>query len=358
LDKNRFIKNFTEFVKIPSESSNEEEFLKFLDGFLKNLGATTVRDNYKNLIATFPAKNSESTKYIGFGVHSDTVKPGVGIKPVIKDDVIRSDGTTILGSDDKAGIAEVVEVILSAKAHPPIELIVTREEEIGALGSKNLDYSLLKSKEAYVVDTQMIDEVRVGGPTLIKFDIEITGKSAHAGMAPQEGISSIQVAANAISRLKLGLYDENSTANIGIIKGGEIRNGIPEKTTVTGECRSLDHEKALKIMDEIKKAFTEEAEKLGAKVEIKDSVGLKAYKLSEDENVVKVIQESMIKNGITPRVTIGKGGTDATFLNENGVRTVTLGAGYRKAHTTDEHLLLNEVEKIINVLIDTVETLA
>jgi tripeptide aminopeptidase len=358
MNKERFIKNFTDFVKIPSESSNEEEFLKYFEGFVKNLGGTSERDSYGNLIARFPAKNSNKTEYIAFGAHADTVKPGVGIKPIVKDDKITSDGTTVLGSDDKAGLAEAIEAMMIAEKHPPIEIIVTKEEEIGSFGSSNLDYSLVKSKEAYVIDGEYVNEIIVGGPTLITLDIEITGKSAHAGMAPQEGISSIQVAANAISRLKLGLYDENSTANIGIIKGGEIRNGIPEKTTVTGECRSLDHEKALKICEEMKKAFTEEAEKLGAKVEIKDNVALKAYNLPETEKVIATVKEGMKKAGLEAKMTIIKGGTDATHFNANGVKTAVLGVGNRKIHSVDEYLLLDSAEKIINAMKHTMEALA
>ena len=202
---------FCSLVRIDSESGDEGRFIADLAGLLEEeLEAETETDSYGNLIGRVEAKGS-SAEPVLLAAHADTVKPGKGIRPVIEDGVIRSEGETILGADDKAGIAEIIAAIKEAKRHPPVEIVITRGEEVGLLGARNLDLGRISSKRAFIIDGERLDQVIIGGPTHISFDATITGRAAHAGMEPEKGISAIRVAAKAICReVKEDLIDSVS----------------------------------------------------------------------------------------------------------------------------------------------------
>jgi tripeptide aminopeptidase len=358
MDRERLIGTFRELVKIPSESPEDHEFITYMEKFFKMEGGRAKKDAYGNLIVKFPAKNSKNTNTIGFACHADTVKPGIGINPIIDGDIIKSDGTTILAADDKAGIAEIIEMIRCATKHPPIEVILCRCEEIGSLGSVNLDYSMLSSKFAYVLDTEEVNKIVVGGPTYITLDVHYTGKPSHAGMAPEKGISSILAASKAISRLKLGKLENDMTANVGTIQGGELRNGVPEHTKIMAECRALEHERGIKLASEMEEIFRQTAKEVGAEVEIKNNVALKAYYLAPETDVVKLAFNALTKYDVKPETQVIKGGTDAAHFNSHGIPTAVLGIGCRDIHSCKEYLIVKEAEIMTNVLIDIVEGLA
>ena len=152
------------------------------------------------------------------------VEPGRGVNPIIEGDVIHTDGSTILGGDCKAGLAAILEALESlhgdGASRRPVEIALTREEEIGLLGAKSLDYGMLRAKEAVVFDGEgSVQRVTSGSPTYIAFDINITGRAAHAGVEPEKGISAIQLAAEMIVQMRHGRLDENTTFNVGVIEG-------------------------------------------------------------------------------------------------------------------------------------------
>ncbi len=360
MNTDRMIKTFCELVKIPSESPNDKEFVSYMEKLLKEEGATTVVDAFGNLIAKFTAKNSQSKESILFCCHADTVKPGKNIKPVIdtQKGIIRSDGTTILAADDKAGIAEVLEMIRCAKKHPPLEVVIARCEEITPSGVEHLDYSLIDSKMGYVIDFDTPDEVIIGGPTYMVFNVKYMGKSAHSGMAPEKGISAVQCAAEAILNLKLGRIDELSTANVGVVNGGINMNSIPGEAEIWAECRSIDDKKALAMSEEMKKVFENAAKKYGAKVVVTVTRSLTAYTISKDAKVVNAAVEAIRKNGLKEDVKYTAGGTDATHFNLAGVETAVLGVGARKMHSTEEYAVISEMEKTASILITLVEDFA
>jgi len=358
MDKERLIGTFRELVKIPSESPNDQDFITYMEKFFKMEGGRAKKDAYGNLIVKFPAKNSKSTTTVGFACHADTVKPGVGIKPIVDGDIVKSDGTTILAADDKAGIAEIIEMIRCAKKHPPLEVILCRCEEVGSLGSVNLDYSMVESKFAYVLDAEEADQIVVGGPTYITMDVHYTGKPSHAGMAPEKGISSILAASKAISKLKLGKLEGDMTANVGTIQGGEVRNGVPEHTKIMAECRSLEHEKGVKLAKEMEEIFKQAAKEVGAEIKIDTKVALKAYYLAPESDVVKLAYTALTRNDVKPQTLVIKGGTDAAHFNSHGIPTAVLGIGAREIHSCKEFLIIKEAEIITKVLIDIVEGLA
>jgi len=359
MDTKRMLDNFFDLVRIPSESPNDQEFINFLkDFFTKEFGANSKLDSYGNLIAKIPAKNSNSKEYLGLSCHADTVKPGVGIEPYLDGDVVKSKGETILAADDKGGIAEIIEAIRSSAKHPPIEIIITRCEEIGALGSKNLDFSMVESKMAYVLDGEEPKYAYIGGPSMYTLDVEYIGKPAHAGMEPEKGISAIQAAAYAINKLPLGRLDNESTANVGVINGGLIRNGIPEKCSFLAETRSKNHEKCMKNVEIMKNILKEAAEKFGAKINIKEDLSMKAYEISKNSKVYQLADAAFKAQDVNLEGIVITGGTDATFLNAKGVETVVLGVGNRKIHSCDEYLIVKEMESVSTALVNIMENLA
>jgi len=348
-----------DFVQIDSESGEEAKFISYLqDLFTSELSAKCTLDNYGNLIARIPAKGSSKTEPLLLAAHADTVKPGQGIVPVVKNGVIGSAGETILGADDKAGIAEIFEAVRSAAVRPPVEIVITREEEIGLHGAKNLDISLVSAKMGFVVDGEDAATIVIGGPTHISLDIEIIGRAAHAGMEPEKGISAIRVAAAAISRMPLGRIDEETTANVGTIHGGMIRNGIPERVTIQAECRSLNDEKAMRQAETMRQAFEQATKEAGAQVEIRTDLEYRATRTAKDAPVVKLAQEAIRAAGLTPHLEVITGGTDALVLTGRGIDTVVLGYGGSAAHTTQEQVTEEALKASMAVIKQLLESAA
>lgn len=351
--ESKLVHRFLELIAIDSESGEEAQFIAFLKQELEHFFAAACRiDSFGNLIAAIPAKNSDQEEPILLGVHADTVKPGKNIRPVLdrENGVIRTDGSTVLGADDKAGIAEILEAISTADRHPPLELVVTVQEEVGTLGARHLDTSALRSKIGFVLDMDAIDAIVVGGPSHMLIDIEITGKSAHAGMDPEHGISALKAACQAVSTLKEGWIDEETTMNVGVLHGGEIRNGVPEKAYVKAECRSLTHEKCLQQATIVRSAFEAAAQDLGATAVVREELSSKAVHISESSATVKLAEKALVSAGLTPKTMVICGGTDASHLNEKGIETVVLGMGSRLEHTKNEHIFINDMEKAVRMV--------
>lgn len=347
----RLVNIFMEMVRIDSESGEEQEFISYLkDLFTREFQAECAIDDYGSLIVNIPAKNSARKEPVFFSVHADTVKPGKGIEPTLDKGIIRSLGDTILGADDKAGIAELVEAIRTADRYPPLEIVVSREEEIGLVGAKHLDVSSLKSKMGFLIDMDALDAVVVGGPSHMIIDVEIVGKAAHAGMEPEKGISAIKAASYAISILKEGWIDEETTVNVGIIEGGEIRNGVPEKAQIKAECRSLTHEKCLAQSELVKEVFETAAKSVGARAEVKMEMAYKAVKIPEDAEVVNIAKEAVRSVGLEPQVRLICGGTDGSIYNEKGIQTVVIGMGAKSEHSKDENIAVADMEKGVRMI--------
>ena len=354
----RLIDVFCQMVKIDSESGKEKAFLEYIANlFRNNLGAVCVFDAFGNLIARIPAKNCSGKSPILFNCHGDTVKPGTGIEPVVVDGVIRSKGDTILGADDKAGIAELYEAVCTAEHHPELEITITREEEIGLVGARHLDVAEIKAKMGFVLDGDKLDSIVIGGPSHMIIDVEITGRAAHAGMEPEKGISAIRAASHAISIIKEAWVDSETTCNVGTIEGGLIRNGVPEKVFIKAECRSLNHDTCIAYSNTVKKAFDVSAQAIGAVADVKLNLAYKAVRLSEDAPVLVTACKALEKTGLTPDTRIICGGTDASILNGKGIQSIILGIGVRAEHSNDEHIYVSDMETAVRVLHNLFEVL-
>jgi tripeptide aminopeptidase len=347
----RMIEQFMTMVRIDSESGNEAHFLAWLLDEVRAIGGAAALDDYGNLIASFPAKGSRATEPILLSCHADTVKPGVGIEPVLGDDgIIRSAGDTILGADDKAGIAEVLEALRTAPVRPPIELAVSRQEEVGLLGVRALDFSRLTARRGFLMDNDTLDTIVIGGPSYFAIDVTVTGRAAHAGMEPEKGINAIRAAARAIAALDLGRLDHETTANVGVITGGLIRNGVPASCSFLAECRSGDHAKAAALAEAMTARILAECQAAGATADIVVDEKCRAVRIPEDAWAVQVAKRALASVGIDAQAVYITGFTDASVYNNHGIETAVVGIGAQNEHSTDECVAVADMEKAVRVL--------
>lgn len=375
INEKRLIDTVLELIKIDSESFNEKAVHEVLVKKLKALGASVYVDNagkkYQtnakgNIIASF--KGSVKSQPIILSSHMDTVTPGNGIKPIVKKDRIVSDGTTILGSDDKAGIAVILEVLQVLKEnklpHPPVEVLFTLTEESGMQGSKNLEYKKLKGREGLILDNEDPTELLVRGPAVNDINVHIKGLAAHAGIAPEKGISALEVAAYALSIMKLGRIDKETVANFAIIEGGKATNIVTDEITIRGEARSLNDAKLAKQCEHIKacfdkaiKRFTKKIDGKVCKPQIKVDISQRYAGVNAPKNhplvktVLKVAKDLGVKN---MRVAASGGGCDANVMSGYGFTLPNLGVGMQNCHTLQEYLDLKQFFTAAQIVLGTV----
>lgn len=353
IQQQRLIDEFFELVRTDSETRDERAICDLLKTKFASLGLSVEEDDTAaktghgagNLFAVWQATpGMEDVAPFLFTCHMDTVAPGRGIQPRIDDDgFIRSDGTTILGSDDKAGLAALLEAIRVVKErnipHGRIQFVITAGEESGLVGARAMDPARLDAKYGFALDSDgKIGEICTAGPSQMKMRITVKGKAAHAGVNPQDGISAISVAAKAISRMPLGRIDHETTANIGRFEGGGATNVVPELAVITAEARSLVMEKLTAQVAKMREAFASAAEEFGAAFEFEEELLYPAYKFDDDALVVRVAARAFESLGIPWSTFPSGGGSDANVFNGLGVPTVNLAIGYEQIHTTKEQI--------------------
>jgi tripeptide aminopeptidase len=349
----QMIAQFMEWVRIDSESGEEARFLQTLLAAISAQGGQAGLDDYGNLIARFAARGQGIGKpAVLVSCHADTVKPGKGIEPVLADGVIRSAGQTILGADDKAGIAEVLQALREAQHMPPVELAVSRQEEIGLLGVKNLDFGQISAKRGFLMDNDTLETIVIGGPSYFAIDVEVRGRAAHAGMEPEKGINAIQAAARAIAALRLGRLDHETTANVGVISGGLIRNGVPDRAEFLAECRSSDHAKAQGLANEMAAIIQREVEAAGAKAQVRVDNLCQAVSIAPDAETVQIAQRALASVGIEAKPIFITGFTDASIYNNRGIEMAVVGIGAKNEHSTEESVAVADMIKAKDALIE------
>jgi tripeptide aminopeptidase len=367
VNKQRIIGEFIELVQIDSPSSKEGAVAKVLVEKLKELGLDVYVDDAGvkaggetgNVIATL--KGNREGKSVLFSSHMDTVSPCLGIKPIIDEanGIIKSDGTTILGSDDKGGIAAILEAIKIIKEnnidHGDIQIVFSIWEEGGLFGAKYLDYSKLNADYAFVLDSGgSPGEIIVKAPAQDKIEVKIKGRPAHAGLAPEEGISAVMVASRAIEKMNLLRIDEETTANIGTINGGVATNIVMPELEIVAEARSLDNSKLDVQTQHMVDTFKAAAEEFGAEIEINTERMYGAFNVEENDEIVDMAKRAFANMGADVNVTSTGGGSDTNILNANGVKAINLGIGMKKAHTLEEYIaiedLLNSTRMVVELI--------
>lgn len=362
VNQDRLINDFFELVKIDSETKNEANIAKVLKQKFTDLGVDVYEDDTMeqtghgagNLICTLKG-NKSGIDPIYFTSHMDTVVPGKGIQPSIQDGYIVSDGTTILGADDKAGLAAIFESIRTIKEsnleHGEIQFVITVGEESGLVGAKALDRSLIHAKYGYAIDSNGdVGDIIVAAPTQAKVFAIIKGKTAHAGVAPENGISAITLAAKAIAKMPLGRIDEETTANIGRFEGGKQTNIVVDHVEILAEARSLVPEKMEAQVAKMKAAFESAAEEHGGTADVDVKVMYPGFKQQAGDEVVEVARNAAKAIGRESKLQRSGGGSDANVIAGFGIPTVNLAVGYEEIHTTNERIPVTELVKITELV--------
>ena len=356
INETRLLQTFLELVAIDSPSGHEAAIGAELEKRLAALGGQAERDEHGNVIAHWAGG---AGAWMLLSAHMDTVGADTGIKPQIRDGVIYSDGTTILGGDDKSGVAAILEVIQSLQenhaAHPPLEVVISVGEEVGLRGAKLLDKSKLRSRRGYVMDAGgPIGVIVISAPSQDSLRITVVGKKAHAGSEPENGINAIRVASEAIAGMPLGRIDFETTANIGVIEGGTATNIVPDQVLVLGEARSRDDLKLATQTAAMVAAFQDAAERHGARVEIKLARAYGTYRLTEETPVVKAAMNAARSLGLAPMLHESGGGSDANIYAEAGITCTAISTGMEDVHTAAEHIAIADMAAATRLLFEIV----
>ncbi len=306
-----------------------------------------------NVLVRIPATIEDGTP-IFLCAHLDTVPPDGPLEPVVADGVVRNAGGTILGADNKAAVVAMLEAVRRIRAdglpHAGIELLLTQSEEIGLLGAYAFDHTRLQARLGYVYDQAApIGEIILGAPSACALEARFHGRAAHAGMHAEDGRSAIAAAARAIADLRLGQIDEMTTANVGRIDGGTARNIVPEWCTVTAEARSRNESTLASLVQEMLDAFAFAASTSDCTIETTVSTQYRAYAFDEGDAVVGLAVEGLRRAGIDHSFAFSGGAADANVFNERGLPCVNLANGMIDIHTPDEHILVDDLERMVEV---------
>jgi tripeptide aminopeptidase len=361
VNQERLVTHLCELIKVDSESGNEKQIADLISQQLTELGFSVSKlavpehvSNGYNIYAKLPGTLPDS---VVFSCHMDTVEPGIGIEPVIDGDIIRSKGETILGADDKSGIAALFEAVRAAQeaglAHKTIEIAFTVYEEGGLLGSQHFDMSAIESNKAIVLDTGgPIGTIVNAAPGQQRIVAVVKGRPAHAGLAPEEGINAAQVIADAISNMKLLRIDHETTANIGIIAGGMATNIVMPEAKVVAEARSLNGAKLDAQVKHMIETFEKSAKTFGAEVEIESTRAYNAFVIEEEHPHIQDVKSAFVNIGLTPQTKGTGGGSDANNFNEKGLTTINISTGMSKVHTTEEFIAISDMVKVTDFIIE------
>ncbi|MDR3711026.1 MAG: M20/M25/M40 family metallo-hydrolase [Capsulimonadaceae bacterium] len=318
--------------------------------------------NTGNLIA-FKKGNLPSAPPIFFSAHLDTVEATPGIAPVIEDGIIKTDGKTILGADDKCGVAALLEALTelneSGEPHGDIQVLLSICEEIGLLGASAMDPARIKAKYGFVFDSgPPVGAFVYHAPTQDTFEVWIRGKAAHAGAAPEEGVSAIRIAANAISRMKLGRIDPDTTANVGIIHGGTAANIITPAVYLKCEARSRVPAKLEVQRTHMIEQFDQAAAELGGTCEYKIDRNYEGYEIPMDSPVLELAEKATEQAGLDYLLRVTGGGSDANVFNRHGIPTVVVGCGMQNVHTHGEFVEISDMVQAVRLALSIVRTAA
>lgn len=355
MNQERLIADFLELTTGSAESLDERRIADLLTEKLQAIGFSVTEDdagqklggNAGNLYGIL--QGSLPGPPLLLSAHMDTVKPGCKKRPILHEDgKLTSDGTTVLGADDAAGLVEILEGIRSVRdagiPHRSIEVLFPVAEEIYIQGSSVFDFSRIQAQEAYVLDMSgIVGSAAVRAPSMTAFRVTVTGKASHAGFAPENGINAIAAAAQAIARLPQGRVDDETTCNIGTITGGTAKNIVPEQCVCTGEVRGFSHEKVRRHIEEIRHVFAEAAAMYGASFEMETQEILCAYAVPEDAPVVRRFQRVCESLGFAGELRSTLGGSDNHNLLKAGICGIVLSCGMQRVHSAEEYTTVQEL---------------
>jgi tripeptide aminopeptidase len=358
---------FLQLAAIASPSRRERAVTDVCIAYLRDLGLDPQEDpppragdEAGNVICRIPATPGETGAPILLCAHVDTVEPTAAIEPVVIDGVVTNKLDAILGGDNKAAVAAMLEgvrrILAEGRPHAGIELVLSVQEETGLHGVKALDCSQLAARFGYVYDhAAPIGGLVTACPSQYSIDATFLGRAAHAGIAPEEGRNAIAAAANALAEMRFGRLDDETTANVGTISGGIVRNIVPDRCELRLEVRSRTHERALKECQFMLDALAHAANAAECRLETTATQEYLAYKLRRTDPVVQVAWAALESCGFEPTLLATGGGADAHLFNERGIPCLNLGNGMELIHTPDERIRVADVEAMVDVTLALVD---
>jgi len=370
MNSERLLAAFLDLCVIPSPSRSEGKVATYVRTVLEDLGIQVDEDDAAaatggdsgNLIAIVPGRGAP----LLLAAHMDTVPVPHPVEPVVKGEIVRSAGDTILGADDKSSVAVLIELarILEEedRPHRPVEMVFTVGEETGLAGAKALDYSRLSARAGYALDGSDPCRVVRGAPSKYTWDVVIHGRGGH-GTKPEDTINPILVAADALRRMPLGQIDDQTTANAGLLRAGTAVNVVPESARMLIEVRSHDEDRINFHADRIELAITQSCEAarlqtpegtVTASADVPRSRCYDAFRVEEDDDIVQAAFAAIRAAGLQPESMIGRGAQDTNVFSRKGIRCVTLGAGAHSPHTNREYLVIPEMAKAVEVVLNLV----
>ena len=378
IDRERMTGAFLDLVRIDSQSREEKAVAVYLSRALQEIGCDVriddagekVGGNTGNVVARLAGTAADAPPLL-LSSHMDTVPPGNGVKPVREADRIRTDGTTVLGGDDKSGLAIIVETLRVVRErqipHPTLEIAFTICEEVGLLGAKQLDVSALQAKRGFVLDATDASALFTRAPSSDHFEFVVHGLESHAGLAPEQGISAVRVAAEAIAAMPIGRIDPQTTSNVVILEGGAATNVVPNRCVVRGEARSLEDARLDTTTATIRRAFQDAASRhtatvngrlVRAWIEETCTRDYESMAVADDAPIVGLLMRAAKQAGAPLRTATIGGGSDANVFNRRGIESVNFGTGMRDIHTVNEWLDLGQFYACADVVLECVKLAA
>src|SRR5207245_933535 len=351
---------FTELAVLPSPPGDERAVADLVVRYLQDCGLEVDEDDCGAQIGSSMGNLYTRIEPTAAGeplflcAHLDTVPPTAAIEPVVEDGVVRNAAGTILGADDKAAVAAMLEatrrVLAEGRPHAGIELLFTPKEEVGLVGAYAFDHTRLHARTGYVYDQAApIGVVILGAPYSQSLEVTFHGRAAHSGMHPEDGRSAIGAAARAISEMRLGRVDEDSTANVGTITGGTATNIVPEWCTFVAEARSQDERKLADLVQEMQDAITFAAGVWECDVETVARKSYRGYRFAKSDRAVTLAADALARTGHEVTYELSGGAADANVFNERGLACVNLANGMSAIHTSEESIAVADLEEMVEV---------
>jgi tripeptide aminopeptidase len=352
INEHRLLETFLDLVRIDNPSGEEAAIAAHVRGLLEAMGLTVEEDGIHNLLARVPGEGEP----LLLNAHMDSVAPCRGVRPIVADGIIRSSGDTVLGADDLAGVAAILEGVRAtlddSAPHRAAEILFTVQEEVGLRGAAAFDMTKLRAREGFTLDSGGdFGKVTVGAPSQDSLHAVVIGRAAHAGVAPEQGINAIVVAGKALADIPLGRIDHETTANIGIVKGGEATNIVPPQVELWGEARSHDQEKLVEQIRAMVAALENAAREHGASVRVEVIHKYDAYRLAEDAPIIQHAAALLREMGVEPRFEISGGGSDVNIFARRGLNVANLSVGYRAIHSTEEHIAVADLARSADLVV-------
>ena len=351
----RLLETFLTILRIDSYYPQEDPVIDALSPELERLGVQLSVDEHRNLLGYWPGKGDKQDRDpIMLCAHMDTVQPTPQMEPIVRDGSVHSDGSSVLGADDKAAVAAIVESLAAIEdtgmSHGPAEVLFTVGEDVGHIGSKAFDIAPVRSKMAFVPDADgPVGGVMLAAPWSQSKRVVFHGRAAHAGMEPENGRSAVSMVAQAIESMRLGRVDEETTANVGLITGGEAVNIIPPEAELQFNIRSLDQTKYEAVSAEMMECCRQAAAHYDGEIEVEPINLIVGFRFEPDALIVQRAEAAIKAAGIQPWKSVTCGGSDANELNDKGLPTIVISVGYENIHSNKESMPIDELNRLAEV---------